>query len=187
VSPPTAPESSPALNNARWFAAEVQPHESDLRSYLRRHFPALSDIDDLVQETYIRVFRAYSLGKVNNARPYLFVTARNAALDLCRRKQITPIACVVESEHLFVVEDKPDPAEALSREQKLSLLVEAIESLPRRCRLVLKLRKLHGQSHRQIAEKLGISEHTVNAQIAKGVVRCREYFLARGLIKNDEP
>jgi RNA polymerase sigma factor (sigma-70 family) len=172
----------PNAESARWFAEEVQPHESDLRAYLHRHFPTIADPDDLVQETYIRVFRAHILGKINEARPYLFVTARNAALDLCRRNQRTPISAVVESEHLSVVLDEPDAAETPSHEQKLSVLLEAIDTLPKRCRVVLKLRKLRGWSHKDIAMKLGISEHTVNAQIAKGVVRCRAYLLARGIL-----
>lgn len=174
----------PNAESARWFAEEVQPHESDLRAYLRHHFPTIADTDDLVQETYIRVFRAHILGKINEARPYLFVTARNAALDLCRRNHRTPIHPVVEPERLSVAMDEPDSAESLSHEQKLSLLLEAIETLPKRCRVVLKLRKLRGWSHREIAVKLGISEHTVNAQIAKGVVRCRAYFLARGILSS---
>src|SRR5258706_7278593 len=42
-------------NLSRWFAEEVQPHESSLRSYLRAVFPLLPDIDDLVQESYARL------------------------------------------------------------------------------------------------------------------------------------
>jgi RNA polymerase sigma factor (sigma-70 family) len=172
----------PNAESARWFAEEVQPHESALRAFLHRRFPTISDIDDLIQETYIRVFRARTRGKVNEARPYLFVTARNAALDVCRRNHRAALSPIVELQQLPVVMDEPDAAETLSREQKLAILTEAIASLPQRCRLVLKLRKLRGWSHREIAAKLGISEHTVNAQIAKGVVRCREYFLARGML-----
>lgn len=65
---------------ARWFAEEVQPHESSLRSYLRRVFPRLPDIDDLVQESYARLIRARAAGKVSFAKAFLFTTARNAAL-----------------------------------------------------------------------------------------------------------
>jgi RNA polymerase sigma-70 factor (ECF subfamily) len=48
---------------------------------------------------------------------------------------------------------------------------------------VLTLRLLYGLSHRQIAADLKISEHTVKAQLAKGMRRCSEYFAERGLIK----
>ena len=50
--PPSDPETT------RWFAEEVQPHESELRAYLRAKFSAHLDIDDLVQETYARLIQA---------------------------------------------------------------------------------------------------------------------------------
>jgi DNA-directed RNA polymerase specialized sigma24 family protein len=36
----------------------VQPHEADLRLFLRRQFPTVQDVDDLVQEAYVRLIRA---------------------------------------------------------------------------------------------------------------------------------
>ena len=51
---------------ADWFAAEVQPHESSLRAWLRGRFPTLTDVDDLVQEAYARLLRAQASGKVRN-------------------------------------------------------------------------------------------------------------------------
>lgn len=167
----------------RWFAEEVQPHEPALRSYLRAQFPRLRDIDDIVQDTYARLVRARRLGKVNEARPYLFATARNAALDQCRRNQIVAVDNLVEWDRLTVVEDGPGVAEDLSHAQELALLTDAIRALPARCRQVLTLRKLHGLSHRAIAEQLGISENTVSAQITLGVFRVRNFLRERGVTR----
>ena len=49
-SPRNHPPLVPHSDQAQWFAAEVQPHEPELRAFLRRHFPTVQDIDDLVQE-----------------------------------------------------------------------------------------------------------------------------------------
>ena len=76
---------------------------------------------------------------------------------------------------------RPDAAEALSHEQELQLLDEAMRALPPRCREILTLRRLHGLSHRAIAERLGIAEGTVNAQLAIGLLRCRQYLCAHGV------
>jgi RNA polymerase sigma-70 factor (ECF subfamily) len=67
----------------------------------------------------------------------------------------------------------------------LELLAAAIEALPQRCRVVVKLRKLRGLSYQEIAQQLGISVHTVNAQLAKGMMLCREYLRARGLERDE--
>lgn len=171
----------PDLEIARWFAEEVHPHEPALRSYLRSHFPTLRDIDDLVQETYARLVHARHSGRVAETRPYLFSIARHAAIDLCRRNRTIVFEPVAETADRFVVEDGPNAADTLNHDQELALLAEAIRDLPARCREVLTLRKLHGFSHKAIAEKLGISENTVSAQITLGVFRVREFFAARGV------
>ena len=169
---------------ARWFAEEVQPHESELRAYLRSKFSGHLDIDDLVQETYVRLLQAREQTPVRSARAYLFITARNAALDFFRRRKIVAIDGTDELELLPVFEDRPGVAEAACQDQELHLLAEAIQSLPERCRRIVTLRKLHGLSHREIAAKLGIAENTVNAQIAIGVLRLRDYLRARGVNKD---
>ena len=173
----------PSQDQTHWFTKEVQPHEVDLRCYLRNRFPTISDLDDLIQETYMRVFRAKSAGRVREARPYLFVTARNIAIDLIRRDRKVSNNGIVDIESLVVVEDRPSNEEVLNHNKELELLKQAIDALPERCRQVFELRKLEGLSHQMIAAKLGISKHTVNAHLALGVLHCRAYFRARGMLK----
>lgn len=144
-------------------------------------FPALPDIDDLVQESYARLIRAREAGRVSYAKAFLFTTARNAALDLFRRRQIVRIDGVTDLAALPVIEDRPDAAEAVSRQQELALLAEAVKTLPVRCRQVVTLRLLYAMSHKEIAAELGISDQTVKAQLAKGMRRCADYLAARGL------
>jgi RNA polymerase sigma-70 factor (ECF subfamily) len=182
VTPPeTEHVRSSPLALSKWFAEEVQPHETSLRSYLRSVFPALPDVDDLVQESYARLLRAKEAGRVSYAKAFLFTTARNAALDFFRRRKVVAIEGVADLGALRVAEERPDAAEAISKQQELALLAQAVSALPERCRQVLTLRLLYGHSHKQIAAELGISEHTVKAQLAKGMRRCAEYFEQRGI------
>jgi RNA polymerase sigma factor (sigma-70 family) len=167
--------------DTRWFEGEVEPHESDLRNFLRTRFPALVDIDDVVQESYVRLFRARRAGKISQVRPYLFVIARNVAFDSFRRRQISGIEGMAEVDRLSVVEDRPDAAEVVSRDQELEMLHEAIQALPARCREVFSLRKLHGLSHGEIAEKLGLSVNTIEHHVSHGLLRCRQYLAERGV------
>lgn len=172
---------NPNSETARWFAEEVQPHESALRSYLRRVFPQLPDVDDVVQESYARLIRARESGAVGHAKAFLFATARNAALDLFRRRRVVRIDGVDDLAELGALSEQPDVAEAVSRQQELALLAEAVRLLPTRCRQVLSLRLLYAMSHREIAAELRVSEHTVKAQLAKGMRRCADFLSSRGL------
>jgi RNA polymerase sigma-70 factor (ECF subfamily) len=172
---------------ARWFAREVQPHEPTLRSWLRGLFPSLPDMDDLVQESYVRLIRAREAGKIGHAKAYLFTTARNAALDFFRRRQIVSIDAVGDMSDSTVLDDRPGVADAVSKQQELDLLAEAVRGLPDRCRQTLTLRLLYGLSHKEIAAELKVSEHTVKAQLAKGMRRCAGYFEERGLLNPTRP
>ena len=74
-------ESTPAdaTDASRWFAEEVQPHEAVLRAVLSRLVASLSDVDDLVQECYLRTLRARERVPIRSPKAFLFTTARNAA------------------------------------------------------------------------------------------------------------
>jgi RNA polymerase sigma-70 factor (ECF subfamily) len=173
------------LSPAEWFAEEVQPHEPMLRSWLRARFSALRDVDDVVQESFLKVWRARAAGKIDHPRAYLFTIARNAALDRVRRERVIPFERLTESESSFVVEDRADVSSTLDAEAELDLLAEAVRTLPDRCREVLVLRKYHGLSHGEIAARLGITRNTVNAQITIAMVRVREYFRSRGRLPKE--
>ena len=173
----------PESEQARWFAAEVQPHEASLRSWLRGQYPSLLDVDDLIQDTYTRVLRAHAVdpARIYGVKSLLFTTARNLALDQLRRRQLVQLDAWPENDEPDLPEDRPGVEELVSRRQELELLTEAIQALPDRCRQVLTLRKIYGLSQKEIAAQLGIAEHTVEAHVGAGVRRCTEYFNRLGL------
>jgi len=173
--PPLDPES------ATWFAQEVQPHEAALRAYLRSQFSSLTDHDDVIQETYVRLLRARARGPIASARGLLFATARNAARDLLRRRAVARVVPIAENDADCVFDEAPGVTETVSRRQEADLLAAAIAELPPRCREILVLRKFENLSHREIAQRLGISEHTVEAQLTKALHRCEEFFARHGL------
>lgn len=173
----------PDLETARWFDEEVRPHALELRAWLRARFPSLADADDLVQESYLRVLRARGKGTIENTRAFLFTTARNVALDLVRRNQAVTTEALVNAGPSSVIEESQDVAEWVSRTQEIEILHEAIRALPARCQEIVTLQRIHGLSNRAIAELLGISINTVNAQMVIGLMRCRTYLSERGVLR----
>lgn len=183
--PPTDQAQSTSPGQTRWFAEEVQPHEPALRAYLHARFPSLTDHDDLVQEAYSRLLRAHASGKVRYARAFLFTTARNAALDLFRRRRALPVEAVTEAIESILLEPQPGAAEIINHQHERAVLAEAVRALPDRCREVILLRYLDGLSYKEIAVRLGISPETVKVHMAKGLRRCTAFFAARGFPSAD--
>lgn len=180
---PTAFVPPQDLETARWFDEEVRPHAAALRAWLRARFPSLLDPDDLVQESYLRLLRARGSGTIGNTRAFLFTTARNVALDLVRRNRVVTMEALVTEGPSSVVEEGNDVAESVSRTQEVAILHEAIRQLPGRCREIVTLQRIRGLSNREIGERLGISIHTVNAQMVIGLMRCRAYLGERGVLR----
>jgi RNA polymerase sigma factor (sigma-70 family) len=163
----------------QWFAAHVQPHEAMLRAWLSGRFGAQLEIDDIVQEAYVRVVRARAEGEMRAPKAFLFATARNLALDQLRRHHLTHTRPLVDSDLSNVLDERGDIPETVAHHQELALLTEAIQSLPDRCRQIFTLRSVYSMTQREIAEKLGISDRTVAAQLAIGVEKCTEFMLRR--------
>lgn len=171
--PPQDPE------QARWFAAEVQPHEAMLRAWLASRFPQLKDVDDIVQEAFVRVLAARAKAELRQPKAFFFATARNLALDYFRRRQISRAEPLGEFDELSVLGDGDDVAETVSRNQEIELMTEAIQSLPDRCRRVMTLRNVYGLAQKDIAAQLDISVRTVEAQVTIGIRRCTEFVRRR--------
>ncbi len=167
---------------ARWFAQEAQPHESDLRGWLRVRFNKLRDADDLVQEAYSRLLKAYHSGPVANPRAFLFVAIRNMALNQLRHLNYERPPGATEVDPFSIVDEIGSPLESMAEQETLQHLTQAIRSLPERCRQVMTLRKIYGLSQKEVAAQLGISEHTVEAQASIGLRKCIEHFRRHGYL-----
>jgi RNA polymerase sigma factor (sigma-70 family) len=177
-----SPDNPSDLEPAHWFAKEVQPHEPALRAYLRFRFPAFPDRDDLVQESYLRLLRAKSSGKIRHVKALLFRIARNAALDFFKRKPTVSLDSLPDSSALVLLEDRLHASEAISQKQDLDILSKAVAALPERCRKVMTLRYNDGLSHKEIAARLAVSPETVKTHLMRGVDLCTDYFAKRGLL-----
>ncbi len=176
----------PPSEQARWFIEQIQPHEAVLRAYLSRRFPSLTDHDDLVQETYVKVLRAKENGYLTHVKGFLFAAARNAALDRFRRQQKHPQEELTVLEDTHALEESPGVVDVLERRHRLDALHLAICSLPERCQQVMRMRYVNGCDVKEIAELIGISEFTVKGHLVKGIKDCTLYFVRHGLMDRAE-
>ncbi|HJS89799.1 MAG TPA: sigma-70 family RNA polymerase sigma factor [Steroidobacteraceae bacterium] len=156
----------------QWVATHILPHEGEARGWLRRHIHRLvpSDLDDLIQEAYARLWGAELRG-IANGRSYLFTVIRNLLSEQARRARIVPMERMSEIDSLRIPSEEPGPDRRVSALQELERLERVVEQLPKQCRHAFRLQKFHGLSQQEIARKMSISEKTVEKHLATALFR----------------
>ncbi|OGN50849.1 MAG: RNA polymerase subunit sigma-24 [Caulobacterales bacterium RIFOXYB1_FULL_67_16] len=155
---------------AEWLGLRIFPHEPALRQWLSRRTLGEIEIDDVVQETYAILAALDSVDHIRNPRTYMFEVAKSVVLQTLRRSRIITLEVLSEAtDGLQTPSDDPDPEQVAADRQELGRLAEMVAALPTRCREVFILRKIHGLSQREVAQRLDLSQSTVEKHIAKAL------------------
>ncbi len=152
-----------------WFAREILAHEASLERYLGRVWGNRDEVHDLRQEIYVRVYEAAAKSRPLAPKAFLFTTARHLMSDRLRRTRIVSIEAMGDLEALNVPVDDISAERRTSAHQELRRLADALGQLPPRCREVVWLRRVEQVPQKEVARRLGISEKTVEKQVAKGM------------------
>jgi RNA polymerase sigma-70 factor (ECF subfamily) len=163
-----------------WFKREILSHEDALVRYLSRMWSSRQEVHDLRQDTYVRVYEAAQKSRPLAPKSFLFATARHLMTDCIRRKRIVSIDAVGDLDALNVMIDEISPEERTSAYQELRCLAEAIDQLAPKCREVVWMRRVEDLSQKEVAERLGIAQKTVEKHVMKGMK-----FLASALFRTD--
>lgn len=139
-----------------------------------RYMKTREEAEDVLQEAYIKAFKNLaSFDKRSSLKTWLIRITINTALNQLRKRHEMINWTTPE-----VVDKKVDtlPIDHL----QIAELIELIQQLPTGCQLVFNLFAIEGFSHKEIAEKLAISEGTSKSQLS----RAKE--LLRAMILNEE-
>jgi RNA polymerase sigma factor (sigma-70 family) len=154
-------------------------HESFLKRFIRRYLPQQEDVDEVMQESFLRAYTAECSRPIERPKSFLFQIARNEALDRLRRKSHQITDYIDDLASLDVPEDGPGVDEQVEHRQRVALFCEAVATLPVQCRKAFLLRKVYGLSHREVADELGIAVSTVEKHQATALQRCSQFVLDR--------
>jgi RNA polymerase sigma factor (sigma-70 family) len=170
-----------------WFLNQIFRHRGALYRYLRKFTSGAEDVEDLVQETYVRVYAMSDYQTVDSPRALLFRIAHNMAVERARRRKSQATDSVAEFESLTVYSPDAPVDEQIDARRRFESFCAAVDRLPPLCRRVFVLRKVYRLSHDEIAEVLGVSHSTIEKHVAKGLIRCRDYLREAGLLDAAEP
>ena len=140
------------------------------------------DIEDIVQETYVRVCQSNGEKEIRSPESFMMATAKNLAFDHIRRHEHR-FACSVEDNPSVGYGEADEgfdaPFEQSVSDEEFGEFCEAVRHLSVQCRRVFVLKKVYGYSQREIAHELGISESTAEKHVSLGIRRCAEYMMAK--------
>ena len=167
------------------FAAIFRQYGRALHHFLRRRVRSPEAAEDLMQETFARVYAA-DTGNLVSTRNFLFRTAHNLAINHRRNARNARTDAVADVDALGATDEAASPEEKLHWREELASLERVIDSLPPQCRQVFILQKFELRSHREIADQLGIALSTVEKHIAKAVKVCYLHYCRSSGQSNDK-
>lgn len=129
-----------------------------------RHFREKADAEDLVQETFLRAWRA--LDRFDETRPFapwLFRIARNWSLTQLETRKRRGDAELGDE----IAWSGPSPDEDAERRRLRADVNRAVGELPEEQRVILHLRVAEGMSYREIADTLEVPIGTVMSRLAR--------------------
>jgi len=153
----------------RWVARNVLPHESLIRTRLKRVYAHGLDIDDIVQEMYTRILAVPSLESIRFPVQYAIRTAKSVIIDHVRRSQVVSIASSGDLEQLDLPVQEVSVEERLEFREEIQEVASEMAKLPEMCRETLILRRVEGLSQKETAQRLKISENSVEYYMTRGV------------------
>lgn len=156
-------------DRAQWIAAQILPLESQIRAWLRRIAPRGVEIDDVIQEAYAILWKLHDVSHIRNPRAYFYQVVKRLVLDQIRRDALGGAAATLDTDSLGRLEEGFTPERILSGRQELDRLYRAITRLVEPARTIFIMRKIENLPQKVIAERLGVSEHTVENHVARGL------------------
>lgn len=147
-----------------------------LMRFASRYFKKPQEIEDIVQEAFIRVIEAQDARQVDVSAAYLYRTTRNLALNSLDKMEYKLTDTVGDLLPQSVLLATPSLEEQFESRERFELFCRAIRELPLKCQRVFILRRIYGMSHKEIAGRMGISVKTVEVHLTKAIVRCTDYM-----------
>ena len=144
----------------------------NLLRFLGRRVRASVDIEDLAQETYLRLLRAPDLGEVQNPQAYLLKVASHVVLEWRDHQPPMQRIDVMEEQGLLADESSPELEVDVTLSQ--ARMERTLASLSPVMRAVLLLRLRDEKSYQQIAKELELSLRQVKRYLARGYALLHE-------------
>lgn len=134
------------------------------------------DIEDIVQETFVKSYEAELKQEIRYERTYMLKTARHLALNHVSSARERQNQSLDDMEVLPNNLTSVDLEKQVESKERFLNFCRATDTLSVEVKRVFLLKKVYGMSQRDIAQYIGLSESTVEKHVAKGLLQCSMYL-----------
>ncbi len=149
-----------------------QKNMTPLKHYVSRFFSSSHDVEDVLQDVFIRVVEAEQKNYIDMPKAFIYKVAKNLALNE-KSKASQQLQSFIEPDELEKITAGIALEDLIEQEQRFEHFCSSVNKLPPQCKKVFIMKKVHGLANSEIAQQLNISVGTVDKHLAKGLITCR--------------
>ncbi len=158
------------LCNEQLYKKAFDMYAKDLKRFLVIKFNDGTAADDVLQETFLKLWKNCAKVTFAKVKSYLFTLANNAFLDIKKHEKV-----VRNYQKAYVERNKTESPEFLMIEQEFLERVEkAIENLPPKQREVFILIKIEKKKYKEVSEMLGLSVKAIEKRMRNAMINFKQ-------------
>ena len=157
------------------FRDDILPLKDNLfRLALRITFDR-AEAEDVVQDTMIRVWnKREEWTQFGSIEAYCLTVAKNLAIDRSQKKEAQNVELTPEMEE---ESEASGPYDQLINKERMSIIHRLINELPEKQRLIMQLRDIEGESYKEIAKILNLTEEQVKVNLFRARQKVKQRYL----------
>ena len=157
------------------FRDDILPVKDKLfRLALRITFDR-AEAEDVVQDTMIRVWnKREEWTQFGSIEAYCLTVAKNLAIDRSQKKEAQNVELTPEMEE---ESEASGPYDQLINKERMSIIHRLINELPEKQRLIMQLRDIEGESYKEIAKILNLTEEQVKVNLFRARQKVKQRYL----------
>lgn len=148
----------------------------------------VDDAFDVLQETYLRAFRSLKKFRADSSFPtWLYRITSNCASTFITSGRARSHDALEKDPQIADTSNESNLEEMVTQSVERDRIRTALMTLPKRLQVVVLLRDVYGFAHKEIADRLGISEAAAKVRLHRGRLRLKEELLRIGRGKSSDP
>lgn len=144
-------------------------HDGELRRYFARRGVRRDDVDDLIQEVYLRLMRRPDSAGILCPQAFVYTTAANLLRDDYRRRRVRGEHPPAKLDSIELPAEGEDPERSAEVSQHLEAMQDTIRALKPATRRVFLGHRLRGESYAELASLLGVSVSMVEKHMIAAI------------------